>query len=201
MKRGSYLINTARGKICDASAVAKACEEGHLAGESRRVGQNRLGRRFKFGCWLSTFHTKRVHSKRPHTVHPSLVLLGGRGGTLVSFLHQGKALLLRSPFRLRRGRVVPSAGAQRPRLAPDAKQRHDAPRLGHLLVGAGTLCRRRGRGGGCVGGVAGGWWVGGLVVNLFNKPFKGEPKGVCLDLLLLCSTTNPWSSFLGSWVV
>ncbi|CAJ1328648.1 unnamed protein product, partial [Effrenium voratum] len=32
MKRGSYLINTARGKICDASAVAKACEEGHLAG-------------------------------------------------------------------------------------------------------------------------------------------------------------------------
>jgi len=32
MKRGAYLINTARGKICDAEAVKKACEEGHLAG-------------------------------------------------------------------------------------------------------------------------------------------------------------------------
>lgn len=32
MKRGSYLINTARGKICDAAAVAEACESGQLAG-------------------------------------------------------------------------------------------------------------------------------------------------------------------------
>src|SRR6187551_216134 len=32
MKRGSYLINTARGKICDRNAVAQACESGQLAG-------------------------------------------------------------------------------------------------------------------------------------------------------------------------
>jgi formate dehydrogenase len=32
MKRGSYLINTARGKICDRDAVAEACESGQLAG-------------------------------------------------------------------------------------------------------------------------------------------------------------------------
>src|SRR6202790_5596878 len=32
MKRGSYLINTARGKICDRDAVARACETGQLAG-------------------------------------------------------------------------------------------------------------------------------------------------------------------------
>ena len=32
MKRGSYLVNTARGKICDAAAVAEACESGQLAG-------------------------------------------------------------------------------------------------------------------------------------------------------------------------
>jgi formate dehydrogenase len=31
-KRGAYLINTARGKICDRDAVARACESGQLAG-------------------------------------------------------------------------------------------------------------------------------------------------------------------------
>ncbi len=32
MKRGAYLVNTARGKICDRDAVARALERGHLAG-------------------------------------------------------------------------------------------------------------------------------------------------------------------------
>lgn len=32
MKRGAYLINTARGKICDRDAVTQACESGQLAG-------------------------------------------------------------------------------------------------------------------------------------------------------------------------
>ena len=32
MKRGAYLVNTARGKICDSVAVAQACESGQLAG-------------------------------------------------------------------------------------------------------------------------------------------------------------------------
>ena len=32
MKRGAYLINTARGKICDKDAIARALENGHLAG-------------------------------------------------------------------------------------------------------------------------------------------------------------------------
>ena len=31
MKRGAYLVNTARGKICDRDAVARACETGQLA--------------------------------------------------------------------------------------------------------------------------------------------------------------------------
>ena len=32
MKRGAYLVNTARGKICDRDAVARALERGRLAG-------------------------------------------------------------------------------------------------------------------------------------------------------------------------
>jgi len=32
MKRGAYLVNTARGKICDRDAVVEACEAGQLAG-------------------------------------------------------------------------------------------------------------------------------------------------------------------------
>ncbi|QMT60340.1 NAD-dependent formate dehydrogenase [Legionella sp. PC997] len=32
MKRGSYLINTARGKICNREAIVRACENGQLAG-------------------------------------------------------------------------------------------------------------------------------------------------------------------------
>lgn len=32
MKKGSYIINTARGKICDKDAIADALKSGHLAG-------------------------------------------------------------------------------------------------------------------------------------------------------------------------
>jgi formate dehydrogenase len=32
MKRGSYIVNTARGKICDRDAIARALKSGHLAG-------------------------------------------------------------------------------------------------------------------------------------------------------------------------
>lgn len=32
MKRGSYIVNTARGKICDRDAIADALKSGHLAG-------------------------------------------------------------------------------------------------------------------------------------------------------------------------
>jgi formate dehydrogenase len=32
MKRGAYLVNTARGKICDPNAIARALEKGQLAG-------------------------------------------------------------------------------------------------------------------------------------------------------------------------
>ena len=32
MKRGSYLVNNARGSICDTDAIVEALESGHLAG-------------------------------------------------------------------------------------------------------------------------------------------------------------------------
>ena len=36
MKRGAYLVNTARGKICDRDAVVRALKSGQLAGRSHR---------------------------------------------------------------------------------------------------------------------------------------------------------------------
>ena len=32
MKRGAYIVNTARGKICDRDAIVRALESGQLAG-------------------------------------------------------------------------------------------------------------------------------------------------------------------------
>ena len=32
MKRGAYIVNTARGKLCDTNSIVKALESGHLAG-------------------------------------------------------------------------------------------------------------------------------------------------------------------------
>jgi formate dehydrogenase len=32
MKKGAYIVNTARGKICDKNAISEALEDGHLAG-------------------------------------------------------------------------------------------------------------------------------------------------------------------------
>lgn len=32
MKRGSYIVNTARGKICNKKSISRAIEDGHLAG-------------------------------------------------------------------------------------------------------------------------------------------------------------------------
>ena len=32
MKRGAYIVNTARGKICDRDAIARALESGQLSG-------------------------------------------------------------------------------------------------------------------------------------------------------------------------
>jgi phosphoglycerate dehydrogenase-like enzyme len=38
MKRGSYLVNTARGKICDRDAIVRALASGQLAGYAGAAG-------------------------------------------------------------------------------------------------------------------------------------------------------------------
>jgi len=38
MKRGAYIVNTARGKICDRDAIARALESGQLAGTPETSG-------------------------------------------------------------------------------------------------------------------------------------------------------------------
>ncbi|HEV2974922.1 MAG TPA: NAD-dependent formate dehydrogenase [Solirubrobacteraceae bacterium] len=61
MKRGAYLINTARGKICDRDAVAIACESGQLAGYAGDVWFPQPAPRDH--PWRSMPH----HGMTPHT--------------------------------------------------------------------------------------------------------------------------------------
>jgi formate dehydrogenase len=66
MKRGSYLINTARGKICDRAAVAAACASGQLAGYAGDVWFPQPAPRDH--PWRSMPH----HGMTPHTSGTSL---------------------------------------------------------------------------------------------------------------------------------
>jgi formate dehydrogenase len=66
MKRGSYLINTARGKICDRDAVARACQSGRLAGYAGDVWFPQPAPRDH--PWRSMPH----HGMTPHTSGTSL---------------------------------------------------------------------------------------------------------------------------------
>jgi formate dehydrogenase len=66
MKRGAYLVNTARGKICDRDAVAKACESGQLAGYAGDVWFPQPAPRDH--PWRAMPH----HGMTPHTSGTSL---------------------------------------------------------------------------------------------------------------------------------
>jgi formate dehydrogenase len=66
MKRGAYLVNTARGKICDRDAVARACESGQLAGYAGDVWFPQPAP--KDHPWRTMPH----HGMTPHTSGTSL---------------------------------------------------------------------------------------------------------------------------------
>ncbi len=66
MKRGAYLINTARGKICDRDAVVRACESGQLAGYAGDVWFPQPAP--KDHPWRSMLH----HGMTPHISGTSL---------------------------------------------------------------------------------------------------------------------------------
>jgi formate dehydrogenase len=66
MKRGAYLINTARGKICDRDAVAAACASGQLAGYAGDVWFPQPAPRDH--PWRTMPH----HGMTPHTSGTSL---------------------------------------------------------------------------------------------------------------------------------
>ena len=66
MKRGSYIVNTARGKICDRDAIAKALESGQLAGYAGDVWFPQPPP--KDHPWRSMPH----HAMTPHTSGTSL---------------------------------------------------------------------------------------------------------------------------------
>jgi phosphoglycerate dehydrogenase-like enzyme len=66
MKRGAYLVNTARGKICDRDAVARALESGRLAGYAGDVWFPQPAP--KDHPWRTMPH----HGMTPHTSGTSL---------------------------------------------------------------------------------------------------------------------------------
>jgi formate dehydrogenase len=66
MKRGAYLINTARGKICDRDAIVAACESGQLAGYAGDVWFPQPAPRDH--PWRTMPH----HGMTPHTSGTSL---------------------------------------------------------------------------------------------------------------------------------
>lgn len=66
MKRGSYIVNTARAKICDRDAVAKALQSGRLAGYAGDVWYPQPPT--KDHPWRSMPH----HAMTPHTSGTSL---------------------------------------------------------------------------------------------------------------------------------
>jgi formate dehydrogenase len=66
MKRGAYLVDTARGKICDRDAVARACESGQLAGYAGDVWFPQPAP--KDHPWRTMPH----HGMTPHTSGTSL---------------------------------------------------------------------------------------------------------------------------------
>jgi formate dehydrogenase len=66
MRHGAYLVNTARGKICDRDAVARACESGQLAGYAGDVWFPQPAP--KDHPWRTMPH----HGMTPHTSGTSL---------------------------------------------------------------------------------------------------------------------------------
>ncbi|MEX2122911.1 MAG: NAD-dependent formate dehydrogenase [Woeseia sp.] len=66
MKRGSYIVNTARGKICDRDAIARALKSGQLAGYAGDVWYPQPAPRDH--PWRSMPH----HAMTPHTSGTSL---------------------------------------------------------------------------------------------------------------------------------
>jgi formate dehydrogenase len=66
MKRGAYIVNTARGKICDRDAIVRALENGHLAGYAGDVWFPQPAP--KDHPWRTMPH----HGMTPHTAGTSL---------------------------------------------------------------------------------------------------------------------------------
>ncbi len=63
MKRGAYIVNTARGKICDRDAIARALESGQLAGYAGDVWFPQPAPRDH--PWRPVAGTRRLRHSRP----------------------------------------------------------------------------------------------------------------------------------------
>ena len=122
MKRGAYLVNTARGKICDRDAVARALESGQLAGYAGDVW---------FPQPAPQDHPWRTMPHHGMTPHISGTSLSAQARYAAG--HAGDPrVLVRRPAD--------------PRGVPD-RRRRPARRRGRALLQRGRRDRRLGRGG------------------------------------------------------
>jgi formate dehydrogenase len=88
MKRGSYIVNAARGKICDRDAIVRALESGQLAGYAGDV-------------WYPQppppdhpWRTMPHHGMTPHTSGTTLSAQAGMRPACAKFLSAGSKSVL-----------------------------------------------------------------------------------------------------------
>ncbi len=106
MKRGTYLVNTARGKICDRDAVVRALESGQLAGYAGDVWFPQPAPRDH------PWRTMPWHGMTPHTSGTSLSAQAryAAGTEILEYWLEGKPI--REEYLIVQGGAVVGTGAK-----------------------------------------------------------------------------------------
>lgn len=122
LKKGSYLVNAARGGLVDEVALVKLLDEGHLAGAA-----------------LDTFTTEPLPADSPLRSHPKLILTPHLGASTQEAQKAVSAILARQVIDFINSGAVAGC-VNLPPLSPEAA-REMGPWM-PLMTGLGKLCAR-----------------------------------------------------------